>query len=158
MSEPKEKRPRDPIERVLSKVAKTNGCWIYKGRIDVHGYAVFRANKKKHRVHRYLYEHFVRTLNKYELCCHICDVKSCINPDHIFIGTNKDNYDDLKNKGKHVYGSRHGMAKLTAKDARKIREKYIPRKYSIRRLAKDYGVTSNAIASILYGLTWKESV
>ena len=64
------------------------------------GYGRLRVDGKKVLAHRASYEEFNGVITDGLLVCHVCDTPSCINPDHLFLGTNKDNYTDSVNKGR----------------------------------------------------------
>ena len=102
-----------------------------------------------------------------ELCvCHSCDNRACVNPKHLFLGTQKDNIHDAVKKGRlmcgwHLNGAgegeRHPNAKLTRKQVRNIRERYRPRIVTQKQLAKEYGVTRNAIGAVVREEIWRGS-
>ena len=90
--------------RFESKIEKMpNGCWIWTGTKDLKGYGAIRFNGKMHKSHRVAYEIYVGEIPKGMLCCHHCDVPSCCNPDHLFIGTNSDNMRDMYKKGRDLH-------------------------------------------------------
>jgi hypothetical protein len=86
--------------------------------------------------------------------CHRCDVRACVNPDHIFLGTPKDNQQDMRKKGRSTAGDRHGMAKLTAAEVRSIREEFIDKYGEQVKLAQKYGVHKATIHAIVRGVNW----
>jgi len=93
------------------------GCWICTSHY-VSGkfrYPVMYRNNKKIMVHRYMYEQFKGEIPQGKCVCHTCDNPKCINPEHLFIGTHKENMDDMTKKKRyyHAVGSLNGMAKLT---------------------------------------------
>ena len=76
------------------------GCWLWAGRL-VEGYGIFTLNHRDNQLaHRASYEHFVGPIPQGLFVLHKCDVRSCINPDHLFIGTHADNMADMKRKGR----------------------------------------------------------
>jgi hypothetical protein len=85
------------------------------------------------------------------LALHHCDVKCCINPDHIFLGTQQENMDDKVNKKRQANGEKHGMSKLTKEQA--IEAKFGKEKPT--KLAKKIGCSATIIRQIRSGIYWK---
>lgn len=84
---------------------------------------------------------------------HKCDNPKCINVDHLFLGTKKDNHNDMVLKGRGKTGSMNGQSKLTEKDAQEIKIK-IALGESNSSIANEYKVTGATIWSIKKGRTW----
>lgn len=97
------------LERFETKylVDAVTNCWNWVRASCVTGYGQLFVNGKLMRAHRYSYQQFVGPLvdNKYVL--HKCDNPACVNPDHLFLGTQQDNMIDKCNKGKQPEGSAH---------------------------------------------------
>jgi hypothetical protein len=81
------------------------GCWIWMGQIDKDGYGQFRmcATDKWHKAHRASYELFVGEIPAGKNVLHTCDVPGCVNPAHLYIGTQKDNVRDMQERGRANY-------------------------------------------------------
>jgi hypothetical protein len=94
---------------------------------------------------------------------HQCDNPCCVNPNHLFLGTNTDNQHDMIQKGRAVKpgahnpttGERHGMSKLNNDDVTKIRDLWASGKYTQRRLAKMFGVVQSQIHHVVTKKEWK---
>lgn len=83
------------------KVYKTNHCWFWIGATTGDGYGQIKIGKKNIKVHRYFWElHNNKKIPSGLVACHICDIKNCVRPDHLFIGTNQDNIRDASKKGR----------------------------------------------------------
>ena len=89
--------------------------------------------------------------------CHQCDNPKCINPDHLFAGTQKDNIYDMerKNRSVHPKGSKNGNSKVTETQVIAIRNEYSTNKFSQRELGKKYGLGKSMIGEIIRGNFWR---
>ena len=94
----------DPIENRFNKLYKINeqtDCWEWQGGTNNIGYGFIRDGDRMRTAHRVSYEiHNNQTIPKYMCVCHTCDNPLCVNPDHLWLGTRKQNYDDMVNKGR----------------------------------------------------------
>ena len=93
----------NPIEyffRHISADRHPNECWIWIGKKDKDSYGIMWKNKKKIRAHRYSMLLYGKVIADNKLACHQCDTPSCVNPDHLFEGTHKDNIHDAMQKGR----------------------------------------------------------
>lgn len=90
------------MEKFMKNVKKIeNGCWEWQGPVVSVGYGCFRIENKSVYAHRASWEIFKGEIPKGMLICHTCDNPKCVNPEHLFIGNHKDNYEDMKKKGRH---------------------------------------------------------
>lgn len=146
----------DGFESKIMPITET-GCWIWTGSLNKTGYGQFGVGGKAVLAHRMSYELFKGPIPKGMHILHSCDNPSCVNPDHLFLGTHQDNMDDkvAKNRQAKPQGNLNGRAKLTEQQVKEIREKYVPRKYSSYSLAKEYGVSQYNICAIISNKSWK---
>lgn len=96
------------MERVSPE--PNTGCWLWTYRINEWGYGFFSTGsdktktRKKFYAHRYSYELFKGPIPKGLLVCHSCDTPACVNPDHLWVGTDADNNKDCTSKGRNKPG------------------------------------------------------
>lgn len=132
-----------------------SGCWIWERYKDPHGYGRTSENNHPVLVHRLAWMLWRGEVPKGMFVCHKCDNPSCVNPNHLFLGTAKDNNADRTSKGRSmpsgVRGEQHGMSAITEEQARSIfNEPGIQ-----RDIAKKFGITQHAVWCIKAGRTWK---
>ena len=145
------------VEKFWKGVRKTAECWLWEKR-RLFGYGYMRLGGRgtpEVRVHRFAYELLVGSIPD-DLCVlHRCDVRNCVNPEHLFLGTRADNNADTRQKKRHKVGETHGNARLTAEQVATIRDKYVCRAGSMYTLAKQYGVTPQTIFAVVHRKSWK---
>ena len=77
-----------------------NGCWIWKKALAINGYGKIAWKEKSMPAHRISYSLFIGKIPNGTFVCHKCDVKSCVNPEHLFLGTHTENMKDMHRKGR----------------------------------------------------------
>ncbi len=141
----------DAITRFWSNVKKGNTpdeCWLWTGS-QTSGYGTFHgALNKLTLAHRFSYELYHGPIPEGLFVCHHCDSRACVNPAHLFLGTNHDNAIDAAHKGRMAKG------KLTIDDVRTIREMHAAGARGCD-LAQRFGVSQGLISAILTGRSWK---
>ena len=136
------------------------GCWLWSASTSGRGYGSVRARGKNQRAHREAYEAANGEGSAVGLVVrHKCDVRACVNRDHLEIGTYADNNRDMVERGRQVTpkGEANRSAKLTEADVKMIRATYV--RYSAthghRGLARQFGVDHTVIGDILRRENWK---
>lgn len=149
--------------RFWSHVSRdASGCWLWLGaEADDTGYGVFNSGSGSIGAHVFAFELSNPGVDRRGLVVrHTCDVKLCVNPKHLVIGTQKDNVQDMDVRGRRVSnprrGEAHGNAKLTWEIVVKAREAHAAGE-SIRSLARRYSVSSPTMTSALRGKTWRST-
>lgn len=140
--------------RFMSKVQKTPGCWVWIGGGAGDGYGMFIVNRRQWLAHRRAYEAFIGPIPTGMVVMHTCDVRRCVNPEHLRAGTVAENIADKVAKNRHAKGEDNGQARLTASQVREIRGAYVRGRVGYLRLANRYGVTREAIKDIVRRATW----
>jgi len=140
--------------RFFSQVSKSDGgCWLWTGCKSNRGYGLLTRRRKVFRSHRISYELTYGKIPSGLYVLHTCDVPSCVNPDHLFLGTQKDNMRDMALKGRSTLGEKNPKAKLTLNQVCEIRELAKSGK-NRKEIADSFGVTPMNISSIVSGVSW----
>lgn len=151
---PKGKFWRIPLEdRFMANVEITDGCWFWRGTVQVNGYGT--VSLKYIKAHRLSYEIFNGPIPKGLWVCHSCDIKICVNPEHLWLGTVKDNSGDAAKKGLYrpLLGDENPCCKLSEDEVRAIRKELRNGK-RVCELGRKYGVRHTAISRIRDGERW----
>ena len=134
-------------------------CWEWaKSRMKLRGgYGQVRIEGRTLKAHRVAYGLWVGSIPNGHCVLHRCDNPPCINPDHLFTGTHRDNALDKVAKGRGVnpirYGEDVASSKLKAVDVRKIRV-LLAQGDSLNSISRQFNITKQAVSSIKRGRTW----
>ena len=130
-----------------------SGCWLWMAGKFHDGYGNFRMNDST-RAHRVAYELYVGKIPAGLQVLHRCDVRHCVNPDHLFLGTHQDNMTDCKLKGRRPRGEDHPQAKLKEADILHIRELHTTGTKQ-KDLCIMYSKSDGAMSDIVNRKLWK---
>ena len=139
VSEKKPRRRRNVASQGFIRDRSTvdeTGCWLWNKSIDSHGYGTSWNDGKTCLAHRLSWIVFNGPIENGLHVLHVCDVRSCVNPEHLFLGTNKDNIYDCMSKGRRAI-----RCKLTDDQVSDIVDRYSHGE-SASSLSKAFGVTS----------------
>lgn len=147
----------DSKKRFMDKVSPEpmSGCWLWTASVNRGGYgrfgrAMIDGGIPAHRASWFL---FRGSVPPNTCVLHKCDVRCCVNPDHLFLGTLADNNADKTKKGRQARGITHMAAKLTVEQVLEIRAIAVRGQYGA--LGRRFGVGKAAIRSIVLGVTWR---
>lgn len=144
-------------QRFWHKVDEGDGeeCWLWQATVASDGYGNFWRDEKLLRAHRVAYE-LVNEHPGDSLVLHHCDTPLCVNPNHLYTGTHKDNAQDRTERGRANYphGELAGAAKLTREEVDEIRRRYVEEDVSQRELAEEFDVGQSHTGRIIRGERW----
>lgn len=138
-------------------VIDENGCWIWKKYTDRDGYGNCTFKGKVKQAHRVSYLAFRGEVPDDKMVCHHCDIPSCVNPEHLYVGDHFTNAQDKHSRGRNkpINGESNNMAVLTEQQVLEIRSNYTGKWGEQIRLCKKYGISSPHMSAILKGKYWK---
>lgn len=136
------------------------GCWLWSGATIPGGYGCLRVDGRTQKAHRISWAiHRGESLSPAVKVCHRCDTPSCVNPDHLFLGTQADNVADMVAKGRarggRQVGSANPMASLNEGVVAEILSVLGLRRFSQAEVAASYGVSPMTISRIARGHLWR---
>jgi HNH endonuclease len=128
-----------------------SGCWLWTGVLHEGGYGEFREAGSRIRAHVWAYKTFVGSIPVGLFVLHKCDVRSCVNPEHLYVGTKRQNTADAIARDRFPRGENHSATTLNESQIVAIRKDL--RKQ--RDIAADYGVQQMTISNIKRRVTWR---
>lgn len=139
-----------------NKVQKTDGCWIWRGSLHDWGYGHLRHGGKDFKAHRVAWALINGPIPEGMEVLHSCDNPPCVNPSHLFLGTQQDNIDDMMQKGHYTrhaaFGEANGSSKLTETQVSEILQ---AKGQTSSILASKYAVSPSLIKQIRRREIWK---
>lgn len=131
-------------------------CWNWTAHKERKGYGTFKYDKRTVLAHRWSFEYVNGPVPSDHLfVLHYCDNPTCVNPDHLWTGTHKDNMADMKQKGRQAQGEDNGGGrKLTKEQVSEIRCRYANENTTQTQLATEYGVNQTLIGFIVRKVIW----
>ncbi len=146
--------PEERFRRQM-KFASADECWIWAAGLDADGYGRFTGTihgQQHHRAPRFAWALANGPIPAAMLVCHRCDNPRCVNPAHLFLGSESDNMRDKISKGRHNMprGEEHFRARITEEEAKLILAD--PRPYA--QIAADYGIEASTVSSVKNRQSW----
>lgn len=139
-------------------VNDAHSCWPWQGASDEHGYGYFGVDGKTVAAHRVAYLLSRGVLPPEMDVLHTCDYPPCERPDHLFLGTQQDNVQDMINKDRQAKGEDLPQSKLNDESALIVRSLYRGGGFSQQLLADMFGVNQSTIQRLLTDQTWKHLI
>lgn len=135
-----------------TRLNEETGCWEWQAGLASGGYGLFCYRNQNQRAHRVSYQVWVGPIPEGMVVRHGCDNPRCVNPNHLSVGTMKDNMADREARGRRdVRGEQIGTAKLTEGDVLEIRASSL----SLRALSEKYGIDKSNVWLVRSGRSWK---
>lgn len=144
-------RFKNSCERMLTNTVENNGCLEWQKCKDKDGYGISSILGKKMPAHRAFWLLGGNEIPEGQYLLHKCHNRCCINPEHLYVGTQKQNVQDQIEQGTFVYGERNGYAKLKEADVKLARASG----FSCRELADYFNVSYYTMWDVLKQRSWK---
>lgn len=147
------------MDRFWKKVEKRSGdeCWEWQGGKTPNGYGSFRFNGSAENTHRMSWRLTHGEIPKGLCVCHKCDNRKCVNPNHLFLGTHKENLEDMWSKGRGRRGDDHSSSRLNSLQVRVIKRLLEWGTLYQREIGSVFNVHQMTISDIRTGRSWRET-
>jgi hypothetical protein len=145
------------IDRIYAKTKKTDTCWLWIGAKSSFGYGQIYSGGTRSscariiHTHRAVWEYLFGAIPAGLCVLHRCDIPSCLNPDHLFLGDKADNTSDMRSKGRMKVGTALPQTKLTEDDIKAIRMDT----GSQSEIARRFGISKSHVHAIIHRRCWR---
>ncbi|KKN73767.1 hypothetical protein LCGC14_0397150 [marine sediment metagenome] len=129
-------------------------CHIWTGAIRTTGYGNFKVGKETWGAHRYAWMLANGPIPRGLSVLHKCDVRACVNPLHLFLGTQRDNMEDAQTKGRMARGEEHGAAVLTEARVREVKKALNVTNPNRAAIGRELGISKSQVEHIYRGDSW----
>lgn len=155
------KRLRKIEERIKEYIDKSGKCWVWTKDKYNYGYGKISIGEgKQMRAHRFMYIKEFGDIPESMNVLHKCDNPSCVNPNHLYLGTQKDNVVDMMSKNRGGYkkfcGESHHNSKLTRKEVNEIKTLWNSGKLFQKDIANKFGISQQVVSKIVNNKAWLE--
>lgn len=133
------------------QVVKTDSCWLWMGALDRWGYGKSCGTG----AHRVSWTLAVGPVPSGSFVCHHCDVPHCVNPEHLYIGNQRTNMDDMVRRGHSTRGDRNPNSRLNFEQAEEMRTLRASGEWTYQKLSERFGVGKTQVARICTGKHWR---
>lgn len=150
------------FERFWQRVDKTDTCWNWTGKTNDKGYGYLHCMGMVESAHRISYVISISPIPDGLMVLHSCDNRRCVRPDHLFLGTAKDNSDDMYAKGRSYTqrvrnpGILNGRSHLTESQVREIRALYKETSLTFREIGQRFGISKGQASKVARRLAWRD--
>lgn len=141
-------------ERFLDKIEMepNSGCWLWTATCTHRGYGQFTWWPKKWQAHRWSAKYLGGMEIEGKIVRHLCHTRSCVNPDHLATGTQKDNMKDCIDAGRTARGTDNAAAKINEDIVRELRARTGE---SVVALGREFGISHTNVGLIQRYKSWK---
>ena len=131
-------------------------CHVWTGAVNKFGYGKLGNGNGWVFAHRFSYQQAKGEIPEGKYVLHTCDNPWCVNPDHLYLGTYKDNAKDreFRNRGNHAFGARHGRSKLTPDQVIEIRKLSAEENLTCSELGRRFGINHKSVQDIVTRKHW----
>jgi hypothetical protein len=150
--------PKFTVEGFWARVDRSageEGCWLWTGGLNHHGYGTIKIHGKTTRAHRLAWELTYSPIPEGMCVCHHCDNPSCVRPDHLFLGTQMDNIQDRHTKGRGsggvLLGPDHPQCRVSDDDVRVIRRLFHQDHVAAKDIAARFAIQPGHVWDIAAG-------